>query len=51
LTLTLTDSEARLLRTVLVDFAETFADEDAEADRVALANRLAEALEQAGAGA
>lgn len=47
--LLLTAEEAGVLRGILLDFAETFEDVDAEADRVARAARLAEALEQAGA--
>lgn len=36
--------EAALLRSILTDFIDVMGDEPAEADRVALARRLAEAL-------
>lgn len=38
---------AWLLRGILLDFAETFSDEPAEADRAALAARVAAAIEEA----
>jgi len=36
-----------MLKGVLLDFAETFADEEAEAPRVAIAKRVAEILDEA----
>jgi hypothetical protein len=39
--------EARLLRTILTDFAETFEDCEEEADRVAVAAKIAEAIGEA----
>ncbi len=37
MTLHLTDEDARLLRSILVDFCDTFEDTDEESDRVELA--------------
>jgi hypothetical protein len=41
MTLHLSTEDARLLRGILLDFAEAFEDMDEEADRVAVTTRLA----------
>ena len=47
MTLHLTIEDARLLRGILLDFAETFDDCEEEADRVAVALKIAEAIGEA----
>jgi hypothetical protein len=47
MTLHLSAEDARLLRGILLDFAETFDDCEEEADRVAVATRVADAIGEA----
>jgi hypothetical protein len=47
MTLHLSIEDARLLRGILLDFAETFEEMDGETDRVAVATRVADAIGEA----